>query len=743
MQRDLALLSDLRHQWIDNRKKLLIAPQVSYTHPLSMRSRPKWKSACCLLALTWMGGGCGTTREKPDEPVVRSLRIEGAKQISEGAIKDKILTSETSWWPFAGESYFDLNAWHADLRRIERFYQSEGYYQAKVVEEEITPKPPDGVDLKVKVQEGEPTRISKIEIAGADSLPSDHRQVALADLPIREKAILREEDWEDAKKQIQSRLRELGYAEAVAAGNVYVQPQPGKADVELRIAPGERYRFGNVFVATIAKPRVPTGWILDQTQSAIGKNRWFSESALAEAENRVFKMGVFAAVKVAAGAPDRAQGTVPVIVDVREAPFHTLRVGGGVGVDQVRNEARLISEYTDRDFFGGLRKLTLRGKVGWAFIPSIISVIANVTSDAPISGPIYKASAELEQPRVIIPDMRLQTSVSSERGLEQAFSYYSNKAKIGVIWQPHSSFYIFPSYNIEVDYLAGASASLSGRSPELFFGCPDEPCVLSYLEQAIVWDRRDDRQEPRSGYYLGISFQEGGGPLGGSFSYFRIEPEARYFISFPRRSKRFTIAAKVKLGTLIPTQGESGLSPIIARFFSGGGNDMRGFNSRRLSPLYALATDDSTFQNGIIAPIGRRTGITVPVGGNGLVEASLELRYNVVGDLVLAVFLDTGFVTTSDILSGLKDDPSYFSHNMQYAVGFGLRYRTILGPIRLDLGYRLNIGPPLPVFNPPPPVSLPTPQIGCFGLIGHGGGPTGAGSPEGVCTLHLSIGEAF
>jgi translocation and assembly module TamA len=131
------------------------------------------------------------------------------------------------------------------------------------------------------------------------------------------------------------------------------------------------------------------------------------------------------------------------------------------------------------------------------------------------------------------------------------------------------------------------------------------------------------------------------------------------------------------------------------------------------------------------------------VGGNGLVETSLELRYNLVGDLVLAVFLDAGFVTSTDILSGLRNDSSYFFRNMQYAVGFGLRYLTILGPIRLDIGYRLNVGPPLPIINPSPPVTLPTAQTGCFGFIGHGGGPNGAGAPEGVCALHLSIGEAF
>jgi len=46
------------------------------------------------------------------------------------------------------------------------------------------------------------------------------------------------------------------------------------------------------------------------------------------------------------------------------------------------------------------------------------------------------------------------------------------------------------------------------------FGC-NLLCVLSYLEQTVEFDRRDDRNQPHQGYYLALSLQEGGGPLQG------------------------------------------------------------------------------------------------------------------------------------------------------------------------------------------------------------------------------------
>jgi translocation and assembly module TamA len=694
---------------------------------------------------------CSTAKEKPDQPLVKSLTIEGAKKVSTGEIKDKILTEESgwlwlpSWFPFfAARRYFDPNAWQGDLRRIERIYQSEGYFNARVVENQVIPTSKNEVELKIKVEEGEATRIRDLQVKGLDALPEEHRNHALKEIPLKQGDIFKEYIWEGVKGGIQSKLREDGYAEAVVNGAAYADIATQQAEIRIDAQAGQRYRFGDVFISTGPHPRVRASWIYQQATAAVKKGNWYSDSALVEAQARVFKMGVFGAVKVNRGAPDREEGTLPVVVDVREAPFHTLRAGGGLAVDQVRNEGRLLAEYTDRDFYGGLRKLTLRSKVGWAFIPNIFAAVGGSQTQATKSEPIYLVSAELEQPRFVFRDVRLETVLSSERGSEQAYSYIGGKAKVGFIWQPHSSFSIFPSYNLEADYLLSGQATLDGRTPALFFGpqCTQSTncfVTLSYLEQAIVWDRRDNPVEPRKGYYISLNFQEGGGLLRGSFDYIRVRPEARYYKSFGREQK-VTLAARIALGTLRP-QGGSG-SPILNRFFSGG-DSMRGFNYRRLSPLFVIPQNPNNPQDGVAAPLGL-PGVTVPIGGNGLFEGSLELRYNFAGDFVVAVFFDTGFVSALDIWRGLRQDASYFTRNLQYAVGIGLRYRTLVGPIRFDIGYRLPVGRPLTILEPPIPLTLPPAEQGCFfGLIPGSNTPQSAGYPEGRCAIHLSIGEAF
>lgn len=718
-----------------------------------------------LVALGLVACATNAEQHRPDEALVHDLHVEGNHALSQGEIEGKILTATPSLLPWEPRPWFDPSTWQADLRRIERFYQAEGYYQAEVLHDEVVPlrRTPPTVDLKVLLKEGHPTHVTEIELHGFESLPPEVQRSLFAKLPVKVGEVLREEVWEGVRPQVREALHELGYAEAHVAAEAFVETTNQTARLVLTAETGPRYRFGKIFVVTGAHPRVRPKVIIDQAQAALLPGHWFSESAMEEAQSRVFNIGVFGAVKVYASKPRRSTLTVPVVVDVREAPFHSVRVGPGFELDPVRQQVRAVAEYTDRDFFGGLRKLTLRANFGYAFLPTAYAVlVSNSTSEPSQKGVVGEVSAEFEQPHFLARDLKLQTSLSGSRGLDQAFSYWSGRGRVGLLWQPHPYFSLIPSYNYEIDQLTGVPG-VTG-APQLVLGCPSVSCVehLSYIEETVAWDRRDDRYEPRRGYYLALSLQEGGGPLGGDFRYVRVQPDARYYVS---PTSKLTLAARVKAGTLLTPTGEQ--SPIIARFYSGG-NNMRGFGNRRLSPLLAIPVLEpgSNAQNpifhpvdGLLTPGGKlhAAGQTVAIGGNGMFEASFEARYALVGPLVVATFIDIGMVSqcrfgsrpvyanrsaagtvTTDLRC--EADPNYLGGNLQYAVGAGVRVKLVV-PIRLDFAYRPNFGPPLPVAQLPG-YDLVYPQQGtCFGLGDKG--LTRAGSPEGPCAITLSVGEAF
>jgi len=668
---------------------------------------------------------CAGARVSPEGPAVRSLTVKGARAVSEAEVKKRILTTEAPPWPWETAQPFEPSAWQADLRRIERLYEARGHYDARVLSDTVAPAGEGRVALTVEVDEGAPTRILSVEVRGLEALPPEQRRELQDEVTLRGGDTFLEEAWAEVKPALRSRLSALGYVEGEVEGEVVVDTGRREARVELSVRPGPRYRFGNIFVSTGPNPVIRPARIVEQAEGAVKKGAWYSESALLDAQSRVFRMGVFGAVKVNRGAPDRASLTVPVVVDVREAPLHTLRAGVGLGLDQSRNELRGIAEYTDRNFLGSLRRLTVRGRAGVAFLPSAWAWLSN-SPLAQSPSPVLSLLGEFEQPRFLFRDVRAQATVELERGVEPAFRFYGARARVGTPWQPHPAFSIFPSYNLEAYLFDEGQAQLTGRSPTGAYGCPN-PCLISYADLTLEWDRRNDKLDPRRGYYLALNLQQAGGLLGGSFAYTRVMPDARGYLSLGG-NQQFTLAGRLRLGTLVPSRGAPTDSPIVSRFFSGGPG-MRGFNNRRLSPLAATVATSSK---------GEEVISTVPVGGNGIVEGSLELRCALTRDVVLAGFYDVGTVTQA----GLPASVAEVAANLQHAVGFGLRYRTLVGPIRLDVARRLNVGPALPVIPAVGQVGAVPVSSGCFGLF-ESKNTRYAGSPESPCTLHVSIGEAF
>lgn len=156
---------------------------------------------------------------------------------------------------------------------------------------------------------------------------------------------------------------------------------------------------------------------------------------------------------------------------------------------------------------------------------------------------------------------------------------------------------------------------------------------------------------------------------------------------------------------------------------------MRGFGYRRLSPLAAVVPAHS-------ANIAENLE-TVPIGGNALALGNLEARLAVTDTLIVATFYDAGSITSGTWSQELFD-------SFYHAVGIGLRYLTPVGAIRLDVGRRFaGRGHRDVTMAADIPGGMPNfiDNTSCFGIGGNAG--SGVVLSDGLCQLHLSIGEAF
>jgi outer membrane protein assembly factor BamA len=217
------------------------------------------------------------------------------------------------------------------------------------------------------------------------------------------------------------------------------------------------------------------------------------------------------------------------------------------------------------------------------------------------------------------------------------------------------------------------------------------------FEQIARLDFRNDPVAPKRGMLLTMGVQEAGFVLPGSWNYIRLTPEARGYVPLPLG---LVFATRVGLGYLHVFDSKinsenllASLGPELFRFRGGGATSNRGFLPGRLGDGIA--------------------------GGQRRWEASAELRVPLSTDFGVAVFLDAGDVSQSPVFR--------FDHP-QTSTGFGFRYNTLVGPLRLDFGWRI---PGLQVFGQDERPLLRDNTVVNVGLFKFQG------------AVHITIGEAF
>lgn len=649
----------------------------------------------------------GCAHVDPQREVLRTVEIEGNDHLSTSGIEEKLALAETPRWPWADPEYFDAGTLAGDRRRLLRWYQANGFYEARV--RSRVKRDDEGVDVTFLVTEGDPAVVSAVAIEGLDELPPQVRDAVLAQpLAVRQGERITEADYDRAREELAQRLRDRGYADAAVTGGVQVDLAQKAAQVRLSVVPGRSLAFGRVVISGNVK--VPRATILETVRRVIPQGAAYTDGAMADAQVALFDLGVFGAVRVGRGPTDEKKGTVPVVVAVREAPFQTVRTGVGGGLDPRRYEARATGEYTNRNFLGGLRTLRFENRLGYALVNNELGDVAD-------HGVVGSSALDFTQPD-LLRGIDANVRVEYEHGLELAYGFDAVRGKLGFPIRLHHSLTFTPSYNLQRFWLEPTA----GTVPETGGNCQLEQgdCVLAFLEERLAWDRRDNPIDTSSGFYSALALQQGRSWLGSQSSYDRVLAEARYYAPLPAR---MVLALRLEGGALFPQDGGS---PIMERFYSGGGNSLRAFGTRRLSPQElrkGVSLDGDrvvTARDGSGAPTATRAltaSDTVPIGGDALLEATAELRAPIWGDLGLALFVDAGNVSRY-AASGPQGFQDLLKPNV--GVGLGLRYKTPFGPVRLDAGYRV-------ISN------LPCVVTAC----------ETATVPESPFALHFAIGEAF
>lgn len=212
----------------------------------------------------------------------------------------------------------------------------------------------------------------------------------------------------------------------------------------------------------------------------------------------------------------------------------------------------------------------------------------------------------------------------------------------------------------------------------------DFPYQLTSLVPTFYWDRRDDQINTTDGWSTLLQLQYAFPAFQTDAEFLKMFVQQTQFVDLGRPG---VIAASLRVGGIEPFSTLSQPDPYVPddlpssdvfideRFFAGGDASHRAYERDQLG-----IREQSLFRPG-----NDPDAEYVPAGGNGVLLLNLEYRFPIFGAFGGAVFYDTG-----NVWADWRDiDPSQF----KAGVGFGLRYLSPIGPLRLDLGWKLDRDP--------------------------------------------------
>ncbi|MDD9946366.1 MAG: BamA/TamA family outer membrane protein [Myxococcales bacterium] len=677
----------------------------------------------------------------PGKTGVRTLELRGVEALDEGALRACLATHELPrfgfdlggrgericgqppfdaahvpvklWaWPWTEWPLFDPVVFERDQERIERWYRARGYYGARVTGTRVRPvgDSDDGREVKIAidVQEGRPVLIERVWFEGLGHLEDSLERDLTAALTLVEGGRFDEFAYEESKDALRRHLGEAGYAHALVTGHVHVDPRRLRARVRFVLRPGRKARFGRVFVRGHGELSASTIW----GAAGIRSGDQFRLSTLEDARQNVYALGPFASVEVEPLVEPESD-TVHVLIKVVRS--RTTRWGFGIGMESGGNitqqggegsfaqwDIHLLGRFEHRNFLGGMRRVRVEDRPRLIFDDRFPSI------ERPNLGNALEV--DFRQPAFIEPRMALLSELRWDLGPDPfGGRFFRSDFNLGV--GPERGF-----FRDSLVLSSTANWHQFRRLPGIEEQSPYPNYDAFFLRHHARLELRDDPRAPSRGAFASLSVLHAGYFLPGDFDYVRVTPDVRGYLPLPAG---LVLATRARIGIMIVTsanipaeRGETAqertaegfrdrlrrFGPLRHRLRGGGHNSVRGYRPNELGDVVLVD--------------GR-----LDSGGLRQWEASLELRVPITANFGAVLFADAGDVT--------REKRFRFDHP-QVTFGLGLRYRTLVGPLRLDAGFAPR---GLQVFGEDTRIREGLSQATALGL-GDG-------------AVHLTIGEAF
>jgi outer membrane protein assembly factor BamA len=693
--------------------------------------------------------------------------------------------------------YLDRTELRRDVLRIRVFYWMRGFRQA-TVDTVVARRSSEQVAVTFRVAEGSPTLVRAIRVTEQDSVLTGaeiSRVVALE--PGKPFSLLA---LDSTVARIRSVLQDRGYADARVDTTTSVDTTARLADATIKIDPRWLVHVGEIVIH--GSKSVSERTIKRSLSFRTGD--LFRRADLSATQRRLYETGLFLRASITAGRRrdstsadssigrqrrdtvtagagierQRGRDSIRTVdVNVSEAPPRLARVSGGFNTfDFIQVDGR----FTHNNFGGGARQLDAVATVGNLFASGLngsriggVIGFQDITKDivgetSEFLRPTYQGSIDFTQPWLLSPRnsagagvfayRRMAPSVFVERG-EGANVSFTREVADRV---PVSLTYRFELTSI----LAGDvyfCVNYGVCDPQTIAALRERQRLVPLALTALL-NRQNDPLAPSRGYTAQARLEHASAYTGSSFRYNSVFFEGAAYRPIGSRSVLATHGrvgfVRALASTRIATRAGDAVSGDIlhprTRLYAGGARSVRGVGENQLGPRVltlppkklaaicgdlsgdAIADCDLSRTDSAGNGLQDRDFTPRPLGGRALLEGSVEYRFPLWRNLYGATFIDGALLGQGSLQTATRGAGAV-------TPGVGVRYRSAVGPIRMDIGLNPTVPEALSVITQVRGADgeLKIVQLRDTWKYNPSGGSAGITSFLRRLTIHLSIGEAY
>ncbi len=575
------------------------------------------------------------------EPQIWFLSIEGNDTFANQLLLNQIAAESPNFFQrrkFWDRTGYELveNELRRDVIRLERFYQRRGFPFVQVRYEIIDRRKDWQKRVIFHINEGEPTIIDEVTFHFIeDGDPEEVLREARSFQRLSERHQLREgRRYErirhsDVEGEFLNVLNNMGYPFPRVSVDAEMDSLQNTAHVHIEIDSGPIGFFHEFRISGLETATEEQ--LIRESALRIGDQ--YSQRSIRNAQQQIFGHHLYRFVTISVPEQER-DSLVTLDIRVREHALRSLQVQFGVGLEEI---VRTSVSWQHRNPWGTTHSFRARTRLSF-----------------------------------------LEQGVNLDYRFPYVFNTYSSFAISPFVQRLNESNFVLQRYGVNNSFLYQYSQDLAGTI-SYEFTRNDEELVSPDVELDPEF-RYDISAIQIFGYY-GQPFAERGqnwvirpfseisGFFGtGTLKYQRFSVDVRRFIDLGSSTQ---LALRTETGLLYSDDLLE--LPSNIRYYAGGTGNVRGWQRRMLGPKRPAFNDDGEFER------------FLPLGGRANLIFNTEIRQDLgflINNFGMSVFFDGGQVW--------QRIPEYDISDLQYSVGGGFRYNSPVGPIRIDMGYKIN-----------------------------------------------------